>query len=135
MSCNSAIYTVNSNVTVAANGTIPLGSVIRRFGCNCQLDGSAITCCGRGYYDVECSVSLTPVGAGVIGVQLYADGVAVPGATASVTGAAATTENLVITGLVRQKCEGATSLTVGLVSGAVATGATINNIATVVEKV
>lgn len=135
MSCNSAIYAANTNATVAANGNIPFGSVIRRFGCNCQLEGGAITCCGRGYYEIDCSITMTPVGAGAVGVQLYADGVAVPGATASVTGAAATTENLSFKALVRQRCEGAVSLTLGLLSGAVATGVTVNNLGTVVKKI
>lgn len=132
---NSAIYTVNSNVEVAANGSIPLGSIVRRFGQNIQLNGTDVVICGQGYYDVECSVSLTPVGAGEIGVQLYVDGTPVPGAIATVTGAAATIDNLSITALVRQKCCGASSLSLRLVSGDVTTGATINNVATVVTKV
>jgi len=136
MSCNSAIYTVNSNVDVAANGAIPFGSIVRRFGRNIQLSGSDITVCGMGYYDVECSVTLTPVGAGDIGVQLYADGAPIPGALATTTGTAGDPINLSITSLVRQRCNGASSLSLRLVTpDAVTTGATVNNIATVVTKV
>lgn len=110
MSCNSALYTINTNLDVAANGTIPVGSTVRRFGCNLQVNGPDIVCCGVGYYDVEGSITLTPEGAGEVGVQLYADGAPVPGALATVTGTAGNIDNLFVTTLVRQKCQGATSL-------------------------
>ena len=134
MSCKSAIYTVVTNASVAANGQIPFGSIIRRFGPSLDLSGSDIVACGRGYYGVDCSVTLVPVGAGAIGVQLYADGTPVPGATAQAQGTAAEPLNLSVTGLVRQKCQGATSLSMGLVSGDVTTGATVQNMATKVTK-
>lgn len=134
MSCKSAIYTVATNVDVAANGQIPFGSVIRRFGPNLSLSGFDIVACGQGYYGVDCSVTLEPVGAGPIGVQLYADGLPVSGAMAQAQGTAATPLNLSVTCLVRQKCQGATSLSMKLMSGDVTTGATIQNMATKVTK-
>lgn len=133
---NSAIYTVNSNAAIAANGTVPFGSIIRRFGQCVNLDGSDITVCGQGYYDVECSVTLLPVAAGNIGIQLYADGSPVPGANAQGVGAAGSPLNLFISSLVRQKCCGATSLSLRLVTPTgVTTGATVQNCACVVEKI
>lgn len=135
MACNSAIYTVNSNANVAANGTIPFGSIIRRFGQSVQLDGSDITVCGQGYYDVDCSVTLLPVAAGNIGIQLYADGAPVPGANAQGVGVAASPLNLSITSLVRQKCCGASSLSLKLVTPTgVTTGATVQTCACSVKR-
>ena len=136
MSCSSAIYTSNQNVTVAPNGVIPFGSVNRRFGCNCQLNGNDIVCCGRGYYEFDASVSLTPVDAGLIGVQLYEDGSPVAGASAFATGTAGETITLPITALVRVKCDSAKSLSIRLVSPEGATtGATVVSMPVTVEKV
>ena len=42
-----------SNQTVAANSIIGLGSVQRRFGCNCRLSGNGIELDGQGYYTVD----------------------------------------------------------------------------------
>ena len=135
MACNSAIYTVNSTVAVAANGSIPFGSIIRRFGQSVQLDGSDITVCGQGYYDVDCSITLIPEAAGNVGIQVYADGQAVPGASAQGVGTASAPLNLSISSLVRQKCCGATSLSLKLVTPAdVTTGATVQTCACVVER-
>lgn len=89
MSCKSAIYTVNATSQLnAANAQVPFGSVVRRFGSNCQLDGGSIILDGPGYYDVSISLSTAPTAAGEITAQLYKDGVAIPGANATVTAAA-----------------------------------------------
>ncbi len=133
MSCKSAIYTVNTALpTIAANGTIPVGTVIRRFGCNVNISGSGITLTGAGYYDVDVSVTAAPTAIGTVTVTLLKDGVAVPGATASATVAAiGDNVTLPINALVRlQCCDDSSTLTLAL------TGApsVINNAAVVVEK-
>lgn len=90
MSCNSAIYTVNSTQpTLAANSQIPFGSVIRRFGSAVQLDGGSMLLCGSGYYDCDVNVTVEPAAIGAITAQLYLDGEAVPGAFATGYAAAA----------------------------------------------
>ena len=132
---NSAIFTVSTNSAVAANGIVPLGTVIRRFGCNTALEGDSITCYGRGYYEVNASVTMTPVAAGTIGVQLYQDGVAVPGGMAYATGTAGEPLSLSFPALVRQTQCGATSLSLRLHSGTATTGATVSNCSVTVEKV
>ena len=48
MSCNSGIYTVNTGATATAGGSIPLGSINRRFGCNINLNGNGIIINGAG---------------------------------------------------------------------------------------
>lgn len=88
MSCKSAIYTADPSSTVltlstAAGTAIPLGTTIRRFGCNAVLSGNGVLLKGQGYFDVDASVTFTPTAAGAYTVTLFKDGVAVPGATLS----------------------------------------------------
>lgn len=92
MSCNSILFTaMTSPTTVAAGGDIPLGNVVRRYGCGATLRGNAISLNGDGYYDVDVSVTVIPAVAGTITASLLQDGVAIPGATASATVAATDT--------------------------------------------
>lgn len=128
----SAIFTSNqSNQAFAANAVIPFGSVIRRYGPSVQLDGSSILLCGSGYYDCECSFSAIPAAAGNVTIQLFQDGVAVPGATATGTGVAGSPLNLSFPCLVRNcGCDCNSTLTLRC------TAALTNlvNLAIVVEK-
>ena len=129
----SMIYTVNDTAQeVADGGTINLGSVIRRFGCNLGLSGNAVLVDGTGYYDFDASVTLTPSAAGTATVTLKKDGIEVPGATATVELTGTTTTALPIAGVVRENCccDGASNLT--LVLSGVA--ATVNNVATKTVK-
>lgn len=102
--------TTTSNVT--ANGTIPLGSVLRRFGCNCRLNGNKVEVEGTGYYTVTGTVTLQPEAAGAVSVALYENNVAVPSAVATGTAAAIGDDvTLTIATTVRETCcEGASSL-------------------------
>lgn len=130
----SLIQTVNqSSQTVAANSIIDLGSVIRRFGCNCRLNGNAIEVDGAGYYKIDCNVTLAPTAVGNVQVAIFKNGVQLTGATA--TGSVSTANNpvtLPIQTTIREgcNCEGGTALTVVLVAGA----STVTNIAVRVEK-
>lgn len=81
MTCNSAIYTENTtDQALLANAQIPFGSIIRRFGRYCDVNGSDIVigdCCsknGNGYYMVDCSVTLEPTAIGNVSAQLYMNG-------------------------------------------------------------
>ena len=105
MSCKSALYTAMQTPTaVAVGGVIPLGGLIRRYGCDIALNGNAVNLSGVGYYDVDASITATLTAAGAVTATLYKDGVAVPGATATETGAAGGTVNLDLMALVRQPC-------------------------------
>lgn len=131
----SLIQTANqSSQTVAEGSTISLGSVLRRFGCNCRLNGNAIEIEGTGYYTITGSVTLAPTEAGDVSVAIFENGVQVSGAVA--TGSVTTAGNSValpIVTTVRQGCccSGASSLTCALTSGA----STVTNISLRVEKV
>lgn len=102
----SVLYAVNSTgQLLAENSQVPFGSVVRRCGCDCQLDGDSITLRGTGYYDVDISLSTVPSAEGDISIQLYKDGIAVQGATATVTAAAGgDAVNLHVNCVVRNCC-------------------------------
>ena len=134
MSCKSLIYVAMQTPTaVAVNGIIPLGTIVRRYGCNCNLNGNGIAINGQGYYDVDVSVEAVPDAAGTVTVQLLKDGVAVPGATASATVAAvANTVTLAFPATVRLGCCSTGSVLTLLLTGA---ASTVNNVAARVEKI
>lgn len=121
MSCKSAIFTANTTAqTVAVGGTLSLGSIIRRYGCDLNLNGSSITingCNDAGYYDVKASVTAAPTAAG------------------TVTAAVSTAGNpvaLPIAALVREFCCGDDAALTLVLSGA---AATVSNVAVVVERI
>lgn len=134
MSCKSLIYTAMQTPTaVAVNGIIPLGTIVRRYGCNCNLNGNGIAINGQGYYDVDVSVEAVPDAAGTVTVQLLKDGVAVPGATAAATVAAvANTVTLAFPATVRLGCCSTGSVLTLLLTGA---ASIVNNVAARVEKI
>lgn len=134
MSCKSLIYTAMQTPTaVTVNGIIPLGTIVRRYGCNCNLNGNGIAINGQGYYDVDVSVEAVPDAAGTVTVQLLKDGVAVPGATAAATVAAvANTVTLAFPATVRLGCCSTGSVLTLLLTGA---ASTVNNVAARVEKI
>lgn len=122
---------------VAVDGVVPLGSLIRRYGCDLSLNGNAVNIAGgnqsAGYYDVDASLTVAPAAVGTVTVTLFKDGVAVPGATASATAAAANNAlDLNITALVRQVCCAASSALTLVLTGA---AATVNNVALRVQRI
>ena len=123
------IYTANtSGAEVAIGNTIPVGSIIRRYGRCIDATGSAINLTDAGYYLVDVSATVTAAVAGDVALALTQNGVPVPGATAAVTITTANTqtENLSITALVRVMYCGNANLSV-LVDGTAAP--TIENMA------
>lgn len=133
MSCKSALYAAMQTPTaVAVDGVIPLGSLIRRYGCDVALNGNAVNITGAGYYDVDASVTVSPAAAGTVTITLYKDGVAVPGATASETAAANGTVDLSIPALVRQVCCAAGSALTLVLTGV---AATVNNVSLRVQRI
>lgn len=143
MSCKSAIYTANTSpvtLTLTAQqptATLPLGTVVRRFGQNIRLSGNGILIDGEGYYDVDASVTLTPAAVGDYTVTLYKDGVAVPGATQTITAVADAAISFNIDALVRlQCCNSSASLTLVLSTTAtLPADVVVNNVGVVVEKI
>lgn len=139
MSCPSLIQTANANFDVAANGSIPFGNIIRRYGKFVNLNGNDIIACGNGYYQTILSITLTPVAAGLVGVQLYSSGTPVSGANASETATADGTVNLFVVTTVRVTgicCENnCVPISLQLVTPeGITTGATVNNLSASVTK-
>lgn len=133
MSCKSALYAALQTPTaVAIDGVIPLGSLIRRYGCDISLNGNAVNLSNAGYYDVDVSVTVAPTAAGTVTATLVKDGVAIPGATASAAAAAGAPTVLSFPALVRQACCAAGSALTLVLTGA---AATVNNVALRVQRI
>lgn len=135
MACKSNIYAVNTtSASVVANGTLPLSTIVRRYGCAANLTGNAVTLSEPGYYLVNVEATFTAPVAGVVTLALQDDGVAVQGATASTTITTATTEvrSLAFTAIVRVFCN-STPDALTIVNTGVA--ATFSNIAISVVKI
>lgn len=130
----SLVQTVNNtNQGVLENGIISLGSVVRRYGQGCQLNGSAIVLTGAGYYIVDALVVASSSTVGEVSIGLYDNGELLPGAIATNTisgedGIA----SFVIPYTVRIKdCCGVKNITLVVTSG---TGVTVSNCAIRVVK-
>ena len=133
MSCKSALYAALQTPTaVAVDGVIPLGSLIRRYGCDVSLNGNAVNLSCAGYYDVDVSITVAPTAAGTVTATLVKDGVVIPGATASAAAAAGAPTVLSFPALVRQACCAAGSALTLVLSGA---AATVNNVALRVQRI
>lgn len=134
MSCKSAIYTANTASTaVAVNGVVPLGSVIRRFGCAVSSSGNAINLNERGYYNIDISATFTASAAGNVTLTVFQNGVAIPGATATTTITTDATQvaSLSIPAVARVLDSCSTSAITVVLTG---TAATFSNVAAVVNK-
>ena len=142
MSCKSAIYVSNnapSTLILTTNnpGTpLPLGTIVRRFGCNLQLSGNGILADGAGYYDIDVSVTITPAAAGTFTVSILQDGALIPGATQSITATAGSTIAFNIPALARlQCCDSSGTITFALTTTAdLPETVVVNNVGAVVKK-
>ena len=129
----SAIYTAMTTPTsVAIGSTVPLGTTIRRFGCNIAQDGNAITIKGKGYFLVTASITAAPAAVGAVTVAMNKDGVPVSGATASSSvSTAANPTALPITAIVRNACDCDSSALSFTLDG---TASSVQNVAVTVVK-
>ena len=129
----SAIYTAMTTPTsVAIGSTVPLGTTIRRFGCNIAQDGSAITVKGKGYFLVTASITAAPDAVGTVTVAMSKGGVSVSGATASSSvSTAANPTALPITAIVRNACDCDSSALSFTLDG---TASSVQNVAVTVVK-
>lgn len=83
---NEVMYLINTATqAVAANGIVTVPTISRRLGCSMSATQDGIITKRAGYYNVDANVTFTTPTAGTVIVQLYKNGVAVPGALASVT--------------------------------------------------
>lgn len=138
------LYSVNSAAqAVALNSVLNMGSIIRRFGCvpgtstpfaTVNGTNTILSSCGKcsAYFKVDTAITAIPTDAGTVTITALQDGVAIPGATASATvAAAATTVMLPLTFAVRLN-QGTTSSAITYVLTGAASSVT--NVAQTVEK-
>lgn len=130
----SLIQVVNTtSQTLAAGSAISLGTAVRRYGCNCRLNGNAVEVSGEGYYKIDATVTIAPTATGNVQAAIYVNGVLLSGtlSTASVS-TANNAVTLPIIGTIRQACccDSADNITLVLVSGA----GVVSNVALRVEK-
>lgn len=139
MSCKSAIYVENTSSFSAAFvagslvQTVPLGSTLRRFGNCIRQTGNGVRI-GDGYYEVVASVTVQGTTAGTYQVQLLNDGVAVPGASGTLTLTAAGFGVVSFPAIVRNCGQCCSSTLTLAISGAAATTANVVNVAMTVER-
>lgn len=142
MSCRPELSTVSSLASaVAVNGTIPLGSVVRKRGtknCNCvspiDLSGNSIVISEEGYYSFRFTATFTAPVAGNVIIALLQNGVPVAGFNAATT---ITTANTQVASIsigapdVRVFCNGVPAAFTFVVTGA---AANFSNVAVAVNK-
>lgn len=133
MSCKSAVYTANvSTLTATANSIIPLGQVVRKYGCDINVMPNSIILKGAGYYMITATVTTAPTAAATVNVTMLKDGVAVPGAEATQTTAAASkSTTLNFTAIVRKTCCAEASNVIFVID----TAGQISNVAITVVKI
>lgn len=129
------IYTANTaGAVVPIGNTVPVGSIVRRYGRCIDATGSAVNLTEAGYYDVDVSATVTAAAAGDVVLALTQDGVPVSGARAVATIATVDTqvETMAISAVIRVMCCANANLSV-LVDGTAAP--TVQNMALRVVKV
>ena len=130
---NSLIYLATPSVSsVAANGVLPLTTIVRRRSSSVQQSNDSIVLGAPGYYRISVTATFTAPAAGTVSLAIRQDGNAVQGATASTTITTATTEvrSLSFDTIVRVPCCGS-PVTITVVNTGVAI--TTSNIAVNVE--
>lgn len=129
----SAIYTANTNAQALAVGSvINLGSIIRRFGQNINLNNNNLTISGGGYYKVDCDITIAGTNAGTVTISLLKDGNVVT--STSVVLAVGDIVTVPMQALVREYgccCDNNSNLSFVLTG----TSETINSISVIGEKI
>ena len=131
--CSCVLYAGNSNtqtIPAASLTTINFGSPVRRYGQSVNLSGGNVNVTSVGYYSIETNFTLSAA-AGDVTVQIYADGVAVPNASATITAVADTIYSISIPCVIRNKCGCEQTITAAITSEG---AASVTNAAIEVQK-
>ncbi len=128
----SLLYASNTvSQTVSSTSTVlNIGTAVRKYGCSIKLSGSNIVLADSGFYDVYTNLTFEASAAGTVQVQLYKNGTAIPGASASFTVAEGSTYAVSVPCVVRNTCccESILTIVISGVAGA------INTVSAVVKK-
>ena len=125
------LYAANTSTQayVATGTVINFGNVVRRYGSNINLSGGNISVNGSGYYNIDAHFTFNGA-AGTATIQLYKDGVAIPGAVATQVESATGTYAVTIPAVIREVCCCESTIT-AVISGV---AGNVTNAAIVVEK-
>lgn len=128
----SALYLANTlPQSVAIDGIINFGTIIRRYGSNLTAIGGNAVLKGAGYYKIDANVTFSDTASGEAAIALFADGVPIPGATASITtGTASAVHSFTIPAVARVTCCKPVVITAAVSGVAI----DVENAAMVVEK-
>ena len=122
MSCSSAIYAANTNPqTLTANvaATVNFGQIVRAFGAYTNLSGGNVVINNMGYYVGDTNITVKSTAGAVVTVQLFKNGVLIPGATSTSTiGTGATEISLSIPFMIRNTCCAESTITAVVTSTA-----------------
>ena len=132
MSCKSLLYTaLTADTVVAAEGLVPVGNLIRRFGRAIQLDGNNINLTEPGYYNISMNMTVLPTSSAAISAEILENGIPVSGSktTATPTAASASTLLTIPSSTVRVYCYSTKSIAIQLS----ATG-TVRNMSLTITK-
>lgn len=103
--CNSILYAASTiSQSLANGGTVNFGNIVRLSGNDIGISGGNIIIHNTGYYRIIADIAFTAAAAGTAVIQLYENGVAIPGATATITTAVDTTYSVSIPAAIRNKC-------------------------------
>lgn len=132
--CKALIYTVNSASTAATlNAPVEIGSIIHKYGCAIHSDSSSFRITDSGYYDIDVSATFTAAVPGDVTLNVYSNGVLIPGATATETVTTANTEirSVHFSATTKLNCWRDTKMLTIVATG---TAPTITNIAVQIER-
>lgn len=109
----SGVYVASQTPTaVTAGNIIPIGTVQRSYGCDVKLNGNTIVVCGKEKaFKVQAVLTLSAASTDPITVTLQQDGVAVEGATSTITVAGTSDQTVLsVQGVVKNFCDCASTL-------------------------
>lgn len=119
----SMILTANTtSETITAGNIIPVGSIVRRYGCGYTVDPNEITISQPGYYTIDVNTAFTGTTGDVV-LDVLKGGTPIPGTTVTETIGTATTASHVVTipTAVRVYCNCMTPISVRVNSSSTAT--------------
>lgn len=142
MSCKSLIYTTMTTPTTITlteaqpTAALPLGSTLRRFGCNLDQNGNGINAENIGYFGGLFNASVVPVTAGDYTLTVYVDGVAQTGSSQTITAVANASIAFNVPFVIRNTCCSDNKTITAVLSTTATLPATVavNNVSAEVEK-
>ena len=128
----SLLYTTNGSaqVVIAGGTTLNVGSVIRRYGNNANVVDGNVAVQGSGFYNIDAHIDISADAIGTMTITLYKDGIAIPGASTTISTEATGRYSIEIPATIRQVCCQMSTITIEVSGGA----GTVNSVSVRVVK-